>query len=154
MQTSMHTRSMTKKMTAVEKSNMDLIASLTGNIDIIEYDVRIPNGINKGKMQSKISVYWGSLKKHEDDDTVSYLTEQDLDTIVMPNIYTIEANHTKMTFSNGPYTLDQVFSHILDVETVDRPKYAGVLGEVDRYYVYLQGLYKNDNGSYSVSWGT
>ncbi len=148
----MQTRSITKKMADVEKSNMNLINSIIGNIEIVEYDVRILNGINKGKIQSKISVYWASLEKYyKNTGIVLELTMKDLDTIVMPKIYTIEANHTKMTFSNGPYTIDQVFNHILDVETA---KYAEVLGEVDRYYVYFQGLYKNDNGSYSVSWGT
>lgn len=151
----MMTRSMAKKMAAIEKSKMDLIDSVTGNIEIIEYDVRILEGINKGKMQNKISTYWASLEKYDSNTgNVFKLTEQDLDTIVMPESYTIEGSRTKLTFSNGPYTLDEMFGHILDVENIDRPKYADVLGFVDRYYVYFQGLYKNENGSYSVSWGT
>jgi hypothetical protein len=103
--------------------------------------------------RKNINIYWD--KSYSSDDGI--LEGSDLDEKLNKLEYkekeiTIESNGTKKTFYNEHgFTNRDLLDHILEIEKISRPL-TNLFGEIDIYHVHFEGLWKQDDGSYQISW--
>jgi hypothetical protein len=89
-------------------------------------------------------IYWKIIKKPDDPSVIVY-EHSDI---------TIESSGMTKTFHNAKgFTQQDLLDLILEMEQETRPK-SEFCGGVDVHHIYLDALNRDDNGNYSVFWGS